>query len=57
VDGRCHGIWGRGQNRAGLNPSVVWSLPPIPYSRERKQLPLIYSKAKWLLGFPVSLAE
>jgi hypothetical protein len=55
VDARRHGIWRRGQNRAGLNPSVVWALPPIPQSRERKQLPLTYLKAKWLLGFPISL--
>jgi hypothetical protein len=55
VNGRGHGIRGRGENRAGLNPVAIGVFPTIPKSRKRKQLPLIYLKAKWLFGFPVSL--
>ena len=34
-----------------LIQSLIGVFPTIPHSRKRKQLPLIYFKAKWLLGF------
>jgi hypothetical protein len=34
VDCRGDGIWGRGQNRAGLRPFAAWIFPAIPDSGE-----------------------
>jgi hypothetical protein len=47
MDGCGHGIWGRGQDRTGLDPVATGVFPPIPNSSEGDQLPLIYLKAKW----------
>jgi hypothetical protein len=55
VDACGHGIRGRGEDRAGLDPVAIGVFPTILQPRKREQLPLIYLKAKWLLGFPVSL--
>lgn len=50
VDGSGHGIWRRGQDRAGLHRVAACVLPAIPYPREREQL--IDFKTIRLLGFP-----
>jgi hypothetical protein len=52
VDGRGHGIRGRGQDRAGLDPLPGLVPSAIPYSRERKQFFFVDFKAIGLLGFP-----
>jgi hypothetical protein len=49
VDGRGHSIWGRGQDRAGLNRVAASIILAIPDSCEREQLSVIDFKAVRLL--------
>jgi len=48
VDGRGHGIWSRGKNRAGLHPISASVFPSVPECRECEQLASVHFEAVWL---------
>ena len=55
-----HGIRGRGQDRAGLDPVAIGVFPTIPHSREREQLPLDLPQnnmAAWLCPSSLPLVK
>ncbi len=59
MDDGGHGVWRRGQNRAGFHCGATGVLPAIPNPCESEQLAFVDLETIWLLRFsdPLPLVE